>query len=368
MSSRTDNGEYHCPNEGCDYTSESKVGVSIHHSKQHGEPVDSISENESDFECPEENCDQTFDSKHGQNIHHSKVHKNAQEEPVDCPSCDRTFDTEPGMKNHHTVAHGETLSEETGDIECPNETCSEMFDSEMGVKVHHVKEHDESIAQVEYVCDNCGKEDTKIQSEYTRTQNHFCSDQCKWEFKQKSYRNRVTVECENCGQEIKKTPSQVELSESHFCEKECMLEYNSTQKEFECDYCGSVGTKRKADLEKNNSNYCSRDCHLSAKVEQAEYPDPRDDPRLDEWRKDVFQRDQYTCQDCGGVGGELHAHHINRWSEAPEERFKIPNGVTLCKTCHWKRHYVAGDAVADALRPEGVVPSESLKSEREASQ
>lgn len=359
---------FSCPVDGCEYVSESKVGVSIHHSKQHNEPLEMASKDEETFVCPDENCDQIFNSEHGKNIHYTKIHESAKEDEVECPSCDRMFDTEPGMKAHHTIVHGESLSEETGDIECPHETCSEMFDSEMGVKVHHVKAHNESIAQVEYVCDNCGKEDSKIQSEYNRTENHFCSNECKMEFKETSYRNRVSVDCENCGREIEKTPSQVEYSELHFCKRKCMLEYNSTQTEFECDYCGTVATKRKSALEENESNYCSRECHLSAKVENADYPDPRDDPRLDEWRESVFGRDEYTCQDCGQVGGQLHAHHIERWSEAPGKRFEVTNGVTLCHTCHWRRHYVSGDAVADALRPEGVVPTESLKSEREASQ
>jgi 5-methylcytosine-specific restriction protein A len=42
----------------------------------------------------------------------------------------------------------------------------------------------------------------------------------------------------------------------------------------------------------------------------------RDTP--DEWdriRRNVYRRDQYTCQNCGAEGGphgntELHAHHI----------------------------------------------------------
>ena len=180
-----DSLEYSCPKQRCNYTSESKVGVSIHHSKCHNEPIEVVSKNEGVFACPDEDCDQTFGSKHGKNIHHTKVHQNRQDEGVECPSCERTFDTEPGMKAHHTVVHGEKLLEETGDIECPYDSCSEMFDSEMGVKVHHVKSHDKSIARVEYVCDNCGKEDNKIQSEYNRTENHFCSNKCKIEFKKK---------------------------------------------------------------------------------------------------------------------------------------------------------------------------------------
>jgi len=29
-----------------------------------------------------------------------------------------------------------------------------------------------------------------------------------------------------------------------------------------------------------------------------------------DWRKSVFERDDYTCCECGKQGGTLNAHHI----------------------------------------------------------
>ena len=55
-----------------------------------------------------------------------------------------------------------------------------------------------------------------------------------------------------------------------------------------------------------------------------------------EWRKSVFERDNYTCKMCGTIGGYLEADHIQPWAYFPKLRFEINNGRTLCKPCHRK--------------------------------
>lgn len=54
------------------------------------------------------------------------------------------------------------------------------------------------------------------------------------------------------------------------------------------------------------------------------------------WRKAVFERDNYTCTECGQRGGWLEADHIRPFSLFPELRFEVANGRTLCKPCHRK--------------------------------
>jgi len=69
------------------------------------------------------------------------------------------------------------------------------------------------------------------------------------------------------------------------------------------------------------------------------------------WRKDIFERDNHTCQLCGVRGGRLNADHfpksfafifneyqITTIDQAKQclELWDITNGRTLCMSCHQK--------------------------------
>lgn len=68
-----------------------------------------------------------------------------------------------------------------------------------------------------------------------------------------------------------------------------------------------------------------------------------------EWRRKVFERDDYRCFDCGARGGEgkkviLHADHIYPFSLFPRLRFMLENGQTRCVDCHRKTNSWGGNA------------------------
>lgn len=68
------------------------------------------------------------------------------------------------------------------------------------------------------------------------------------------------------------------------------------------------------------------------------------------WRKKIFQKNNYTCQDCGKRGWNLEVHHLKPFSKIIEEYsikdfesaykcemlWDISNGITFCQNCHGK--------------------------------
>jgi len=73
-------------------------------------------------------------------------------------------------------------------------------------------------------------------------------------------------------------------------------------------------------------------------------------PEYSLWRKNIFKRDNWTCQICGIKGCKLEAHHIKEFNlilktmkilkikEAIKcsELWNTNNGVTVCLDCHNK--------------------------------
>lgn len=66
------------------------------------------------------------------------------------------------------------------------------------------------------------------------------------------------------------------------------------------------------------------------------------DPEYIAWRTSVLERDKYICQSCQRQCRKyekgLAAHHIKPYAEAPEFRFELSNGITLCRNCHMTLH------------------------------
>lgn len=59
------------------------------------------------------------------------------------------------------------------------------------------------------------------------------------------------------------------------------------------------------------------------------------DPLQKGWRKAVKNRDGWKCRIADeNCSGKLEAHHILPWSQFPELRYQVNNGITLCHAHH----------------------------------
>lgn len=81
-------------------------------------------------------------------------------------------------------------------------------------------------------------------------------------------------------------------------------------------------------------------------------------PEYKQWRKDILERDDYTCQFCGTKGGRLNVDHhpfthyqivklfagIKTVADLLKIEFLFDreNGRTLCEPCHQQYHKQAG--------------------------
>lgn len=126
----------------------------------------------------------------------------------------------------------------------------------------------------------------------------------------------------------------------------------------ECFICDKEFWRAKSHLKRAKHNLCSRECKDKLATQQNTGEEnwnwkggvtPENiaaRARLGSWKKAVHQRDNYTCRICGdNGGGNLNAHHIRKFSEYPELRDNVSNGISLCEICHNKMFGVENDFV-----------------------
>lgn len=183
------------------------------------------------------------------------------------------------------------------------------------------------------ICIKCSNEFSTTIAKQEAGRGKYCSKKC-------MYSDKKGKTIENSGQFIKGSKPKNYIGNRESCEQ-CGKEFESApsaNRKFcsrKCEYLNRVGRdgywKRKKRLnisgEKNNNWKGGITRENSKQRQSVEYK---------VWRDKVFERDNYTCQDCEKHGCYLEAHHIKSFAEYLELRFDVSNGITYCKKCHGK--------------------------------
>ena len=179
----------------------------------------------------------------------------------------------------------------------------------------------------------------------------YCSKECGYKHKRnggklgKHYescrRARIAI-CPVCGKSFRAVNDYVGRT-SVYCSKECWSKRATVEKSCRC--CG----KKIITYKSANKKFCSNECRnadyrkrrgeLAARWEGGKTEKSRllkSCIEYKEWRDAVFDRDNYTCQQCGKQNCKLEAHHIKEQCNFPELVFDVSNGITLCHECHKK--------------------------------
>lgn len=70
----------------------------------------------------------------------------------------------------------------------------------------------------------------------------------------------------------------------------------------------------------------------------------RNYPSYTKFVKEVFARDNYTCQCCkNDIANNGVVHHLDGYNWCKEKREDVTNGILLCKTCHNNFHSIYGN-------------------------
>ena len=228
-------------------------------------------------------------------------------------------------------------------------------------------------------CSTCGKLIQRTKSQIDRCVNSFCSAECKSigyskmnkgknnpNFKNKSRKGN----CSNCNKEIIITDYNKRYSvKNNYCSVECKAEHQKTTLlgennpkyrsiECECSFCGKKLFKTPTYIKNRINIYCSQECKANW---QSKYLRGENNPNFDNsisiedriirrnfdgyayWRREVYKRDNFTCQCCGDdKGGNIQAHHLNGYNWDIENRTNVDNGITLCEKCHKNFHNLYG--------------------------
>jgi len=186
-------------------------------------------------------------------------------------------------------------------------------------------------------CLMCGKDFAKKSSHSQKAweeRTRFCSRPCADEYKRgkkiewlKKHQFKRGEVVWNKGLTKEEAPGLMKISLERRGDNNVMRRPEARKKSSESHKGFKATQEHKDNIAKGIKKYWDR-------VGRKGYTRDYNSVRHKAWRKTIFERDDYTCQECGERGGKIVAHHIKGWTQYPEHRYDIENGIILCERCH----------------------------------
>lgn len=210
--------------------------------------------------------------------------------------------------------------------------------------------------KVEHICLMCGKLYFVFPSRSATSK--YCSMECSKKAAVKTLRRvnkendtKITVPCSRCGAPVTRRQAVIDKYTSRYCSTACKAAAYNKHVALKCTICGKEYERHPSDMKKTAGagSFCSKKCRGQAMSEmQKGDRNPfwrggvspqnkliRNGKMMMNWRKAVFERDNYTCKVCGKRGGQLHAHHIVEFHK-DRLNFDVNNGLTAHARCHYE--------------------------------
>jgi len=312
--------------------------------------------------CPVESCEYSTETKRGLSIHASAKHPDLDYDFTNrktdtCDFCGDEYKYYPSRRNRGRENYF-----------CGKE-CANNFQAKDGLDTE---------------CAECGENvhippsQVKEVSGYEQ-KNHFCDKECESSFKSREWVDenhpswdggRERLYCNECGDEYYVKPAKVD--ESIYCSRKCSYNSESKEKqEYNCAACGKVVKKMSHSVRGENTT-CSKKCFkefmssISKGEDNPQWQGGRFEyygPNWPEQREKTLERDNYQCQECDmtrdkhyqNYDEDLHVHHkvprrqVIDEEEPTIEEFELANSldnlVTVCKSCHRKLESGNGNSV-----------------------
>ena len=175
----------------------------------------------------------------------------------------------------------------------------------------------------------------------------FCSVHCSAKFSKAQnllkWRGRKTgkfISCYICKKITYKYPRDIKRnSKRMFCGQNCFIKWTQTEYSIEQKLKGTqppVLSGINSPAWKGGISRAYKTGYYSIKYRN--------------WRKQVFERDNFECQKCFQKRGKyITAHHIKSWRNYLDLRYELSNGVTLCELCHNETDNYKGRAKRDRV-------------------